>query len=191
MPCGGEGKHLQVSWVLKPTAQAPAAGGFRLRRKLQQQTTENTGFTQMRSGFTQDEIMPSRVFSPSRDEEYAREGISSGTKGRRFIHFHFSLWGFEQIGAQNPRRENGNRKKNSAGAGRNSASANSKIISAAVGEGVEESLDLKALTKVYEREERGYPPYQPVMMTKVLLYAYCMGLPSSRKIGECLMEDVG
>jgi transposase len=56
---------------------------------------------------------------------------------------------------------------------------------------VEESLDLRAITKVYEREERGYPPYHPVMMTKVLLYAYCMGLPSSRKIGKCLMEDVG
>jgi transposase len=60
-----------------------------------------------------------------------------------------------------------------------------------ISELVEESLDLKAITKVYEREERGYPPYHPVMMTKVLLYAYCMGLPSSRKIGKCLMEDVG
>jgi transposase len=56
---------------------------------------------------------------------------------------------------------------------------------------VEESLDLRAITKIYEHEERGYPPYHPVMMTKVLLYAYCVGLPSSRKIEKCLMEDVG
>lgn len=60
-----------------------------------------------------------------------------------------------------------------------------------VSELVEESLDLSAITKVYEREERGYPPYHPAMMTKVLLYAYCVGLPSSRKIEKCLLEDVG
>jgi len=60
-----------------------------------------------------------------------------------------------------------------------------------ISELVDESLDLSAITKVYEREERGYPPYHPVMMTKVLLYAYCMGMPSSRKIEKCLMEDVG
>ena len=60
-----------------------------------------------------------------------------------------------------------------------------------ISELVDESLDLSAITKVYEREERGYPPYHPVMMTKVLLYAYCVGLPSSRKIAKCLMEDVG
>jgi len=60
-----------------------------------------------------------------------------------------------------------------------------------VSELVEESLDLNAIIKVYEREERGYPPYHPVMMTKVLLYAYCVGMPSSRKIERCLLEDVG
>ena len=32
-------------------------------------------------------------------------------------------------------------------------------------------LDLSAITTVYEDEERGYPPYHPVMMTKVLVYA--------------------
>jgi transposase len=60
-----------------------------------------------------------------------------------------------------------------------------------ISELVDESLDLSAITKVYEREERGYPPYHPVMMTKVLLYAYSMGMPSSRKIERCLLEDVG
>lgn len=60
-----------------------------------------------------------------------------------------------------------------------------------ISELVDESLDLGAITKVYEREDRGYPPYHPVMMTKVLLYAYSLGMPSSRKIEKCLLEDVG
>jgi transposase len=53
-----------------------------------------------------------------------------------------------------------------------------------------EGLDLSAITSVYEREGRGYPPYHPVMMVKVLLYAYSVGRPSSRKIECALVEDV-
>ena len=34
-----------------------------------------------------------------------------------------------------------------------------------------DQLDLSAITTVYEDEERGYPPYHPVMLTKVLVYA--------------------
>lgn len=55
---------------------------------------------------------------------------------------------------------------------------------------VVEQLDLGAITSVYEREDRGFPPYHPTMMVKVLLYAYCVGLPSSRKIERALVEDV-
>ena len=51
-------------------------------------------------------------------------------------------------------------------------------------------LDLSAITVVYEEEERGYPPYHPVMLTKVLVYAYCVGVFSSRKIQRRLIEDV-
>ena len=51
-------------------------------------------------------------------------------------------------------------------------------------------LDLSAITGVYEDEERGYPPYHPVMLTKVLVYAYCVGVFSSRKIQRRLIEDV-
>ena len=51
-------------------------------------------------------------------------------------------------------------------------------------------LDLSAITAVYEREERGYPPYHPVMLTKVLVYAYCVGVFSSRKIQRRLVEDI-
>jgi hypothetical protein len=42
----------------------------------------------------------------------------------------------------------------------------------------------------YEDEERGYPPYHPVMLTKVLVYGYCVGVFSSRRIQRRLAEDV-
>jgi len=51
-------------------------------------------------------------------------------------------------------------------------------------------LDLSAITARYAREERGYPPYHPAMMVKVLLYAYCTGVASSRKIEKHLCEDI-
>src|SRR5688572_21770580 len=53
-----------------------------------------------------------------------------------------------------------------------------------------DQLDLSAITKEYEDEERGYPPYHPIMLTKVLVYAYCVGVFSSRKIQRRLLEDV-
>jgi transposase len=53
-----------------------------------------------------------------------------------------------------------------------------------------DQLDLSAITRVYEDEERGYPPYHPVMLTKVLVYGYCVGVFSSRKIQRRLIEDV-
>jgi transposase len=54
-----------------------------------------------------------------------------------------------------------------------------------------DQLDLSAITTVYEDDERGYPPYHPVMLTKVLVYAYCVGVFSSRRIQRRLAEDVG
>src|SRR5207253_438509 len=53
-----------------------------------------------------------------------------------------------------------------------------------------DQLDLSAITTPYEREERGYPPYHPVMLTKVLVYAYCVGVFSSRRIQRRLADDV-
>src|SRR5882762_2750033 len=53
-----------------------------------------------------------------------------------------------------------------------------------------DQLDLSAITTVYEEEDRGYPPYHPVMLTKVLVYAYCVGVFSSRKIQRRLLEDI-
>ena len=55
---------------------------------------------------------------------------------------------------------------------------------------VVDQLDLSAIMAVYEDEERGYPPYHPVMLTKVLVYAYCVGVFSSRKMQRRLTEDV-
>jgi transposase len=53
-----------------------------------------------------------------------------------------------------------------------------------------DQLDLSAITTPYEEEERGFPPYHPVMLTKVLLYAYCVGVFSSRRIQRRLREDI-
>jgi transposase len=56
---------------------------------------------------------------------------------------------------------------------------------------VVDQLDLRAIESVYEEEDRGQPPYHPRMMTKILLYGYCVGVFSSRRIQKKLVEDVG
>ncbi|HUA97302.1 MAG TPA: IS1182 family transposase [Terracidiphilus sp.] len=53
-----------------------------------------------------------------------------------------------------------------------------------------DQLDLSAIESRYEREERGYPPYHPRMMTKLLVYGYCVGVFSSRRLEKRLVEDV-
>src|SRR5271169_2624467 len=53
-----------------------------------------------------------------------------------------------------------------------------------------ERMDLSAIEEVYTKEDRGYPPYHPVMMVKVLLYAYSTGVYSSRRIARKIQEDV-
>jgi transposase len=53
-----------------------------------------------------------------------------------------------------------------------------------------DQLDLGAIEGYYEQEERGYPPYHPRMMTKILVYGYCVGVFSSRKLEKHLQEDV-
>ena len=56
---------------------------------------------------------------------------------------------------------------------------------------VVDQLDLSAIESCYEKEERGYPPYHPRMMVKILVYGYCVGVFSSRKLQKRLQEDVG
>ncbi len=53
-----------------------------------------------------------------------------------------------------------------------------------------DQLDLSQIEQHYEREERGYPPYHPRMMTKVLVYGYCVGVFSSRRLEKRLSEDI-
>ena len=55
---------------------------------------------------------------------------------------------------------------------------------------VVDQLDLSAIEEFYEKDDRGQPPYHPRMMTKVLVYAYCVGIFSSRRIQKRLIEDV-
>ena len=55
---------------------------------------------------------------------------------------------------------------------------------------VVDELELSEITARYERESRGGPPYHPRMMVKVLLYGYCVGVASSRRIAQRLHEDI-
>lgn len=55
---------------------------------------------------------------------------------------------------------------------------------------VVDNLDLSAMDAVYGNEKRGQPPYDPQMMTKVLVYGYCVGVFSSRRIERRLVEDI-
>jgi transposase len=51
------------------------------------------------------------------------------------------------------------------------------------------ALDLSAIYAVYE-EERGYPPYDPRLMVKLLLYGYANAVVSSRKLERATYHDV-
>jgi len=53
-----------------------------------------------------------------------------------------------------------------------------------------DQLDLSAIHAVYEKEKRGQPPYDPRLMTKLLVYGYCTGVFSSRRIQKRLREDI-
>src|SRR5260221_11959854 len=53
---------------------------------------------------------------------------------------------------------------------------------------VVDQLDVSAIEGLYEEEDRGQPPYHPRMMTKILVYGYCVGAFSSRRILKRLVE---
>jgi transposase/ElaB/YqjD/DUF883 family membrane-anchored ribosome-binding protein len=53
-----------------------------------------------------------------------------------------------------------------------------------------DNLNLSAMDAVYGDEQRGQPPYDPRMMTKLLIYGYCVGVFSSRRIQQRLTEDI-
>ena len=58
-----------------------------------------------------------------------------------------------------------------------------------VREMVRESLDLSAILDTYT-EERGFPPYDPTMMTALLLYGYTQGVYSSRRLARACEQRV-
>ena len=55
---------------------------------------------------------------------------------------------------------------------------------------VVDQLDLTPIHAVYEKENRGQPPYDPRLMTKLLVYGYCTGVFSSRRIQKRMREDI-
>ena len=54
---------------------------------------------------------------------------------------------------------------------------------------VTEELDLSAVLASY-KGEKGQPPYHPAMMVALLLYAYAVGIYSSRRIAKACIERV-
>jgi len=54
-----------------------------------------------------------------------------------------------------------------------------------------DELDLSAIHRKHQaKDPRGSRPYHPGMMTLLLLYGYCVGVPSSRRIEKATYEDV-
>jgi len=51
-------------------------------------------------------------------------------------------------------------------------------------------LDLSTLYNHYSSSRSGQPPFNPRMMTSLILYAYCVGLPSSRKIETATYNQI-
>ena len=51
-------------------------------------------------------------------------------------------------------------------------------------------LDLRRFYAPYEEETRGAPPFDPAMMVCLLLYAYCVGVFSSRKIAQACERNL-
>jgi transposase len=55
---------------------------------------------------------------------------------------------------------------------------------------VVDELNLTEIENKYSNRLQGQPPYHPAMMIKLLFYAYCVRIPSSRKIEKETREDV-
>jgi transposase len=51
-------------------------------------------------------------------------------------------------------------------------------------------LDWRRFYALYEDETRGAPPFDPAMMICLLLYAYCVGVLSSRKIAQACERNL-
>lgn len=53
-------------------------------------------------------------------------------------------------------------------------------------------LELSAVYAEYERKDgRGLAAYHPLLLTHLLLYGYCIGVTSSRRIERATYDDLG
>ncbi len=56
---------------------------------------------------------------------------------------------------------------------------------------VRNELDLSSIYADYERKDgRGQSAYHPLLLTRLLLYGYCLGITSSRRIERATFDDV-
>src|SRR5580658_1639500 len=56
---------------------------------------------------------------------------------------------------------------------------------------ISEALDLEEICQAYERKDgRGLAAYHPLLLTRLLLYGYCIGVRSSRRIERATYEDL-
>jgi transposase len=56
---------------------------------------------------------------------------------------------------------------------------------------VAETLDLSAIYAAYQRKDgRGLSAYHPLLLTRLLLYGYCIGVRSSRRIEKATYDDL-
>jgi transposase len=56
---------------------------------------------------------------------------------------------------------------------------------------VVDGLDLSAILRTYEKDDlRGRAGYHPALMVRLTLYAYCLGMTSSRRIERATYEDL-
>ena len=55
---------------------------------------------------------------------------------------------------------------------------------------VVDTLDLSEIIDSYDNSQGGQAPFHPVLMVKLVLYAYCVGVPSSRKIEKSTYDVI-
>jgi transposase len=55
---------------------------------------------------------------------------------------------------------------------------------------VVDQLDLAPFLRRYRPDGHGHPAYDPKTLLSVLLYAYAIGVCSSRQIERCCHEDI-
>jgi len=55
---------------------------------------------------------------------------------------------------------------------------------------VVDTLDLSEIIDTYDNSQGGQASFHPVMMVKLMLYAYCVGVPSSRRIEKSTHEVI-